>query len=831
MNAQSGGCWHCGEPLPADAPQARVAGVAHPVCCNGCRAVAEWIDELGLADYYRLRSVSAIRAPDRTESSRSAAAFLRPELSRHFVRTDADGKTEAIVLVEGVHCSACCWLIERTLARLPGVAEVGVNAQARRARVMYDGEKTSLFSILDAFARIGYRALPLDAATLDDSRRRETRDAQKRLAVAGFGAMQAMMYASALWFGAFDGADVATRDFFRWLTLLVATPVVLYSGAPFFAGARRLLAARRLGMDVPVALAVALIYAGSLIEVLTGGPDVWFESVSMFVFFLSVGRYLEMRARHRAGDLSEALARLTPVFADRVQADGSLLRVGALELVPGDRVVVVDGGSVPADGILESSECRVDEALLCGESAPLAKRRGDALCAGSVVVGAPAIMRVTRVGPDTIVAGIVALTARAASTRPRLALEGERAAASFVARVLLLAICTAIGWAIVDPGRAFAATVAVLVVACPCAFALAAPAAVTRALAVLTGRGVLVVRPDALENLASVTHVLFDKTGTLTEPSIAPDRTLALRDIDRDAALVLAAALAQGSRHSLARAFTAAAPAGSPAVEARESVAGRGIGGVIDGRRYRLGRADYALSRGEYPTDLDNAVVLADDDGAIAAFHVDERIRPGARAAVDALVREGTHVALASGDVKAKVESAASSLGIADWAACQSPADKLAWVESLRTMGARVAVVADGVNDAPMLAGADVAIAVGSAADAAQAASDIVLTGQLGAVVEARALAQEMLSILRQNRHWALGYNLAAVPLAALGFVPPWLAAVGMSASSLMVVLNAMRIGRATSAPVGRKEATAESGLEASVPVASKPFLHRRAST
>src|SRR5215831_19549258 len=506
MNIELHSCWHCGEPLPADPPQARVAGVAHPVCCNGCRAVAEWIGELGLADYYRLRSGLSARAPDPDDSAKNTAAFLRPELSRHLVRTLDDGRSETILLVDGVRCAACCWLIERTLGSLPGIAEIGVNADARRARIVYDGRTVSLARIVAALARVGYRALPLDRAALDDTRQRESRDAQKRLAVAGFGAMQAMMYASALWFGAFDGVDVATRDFFRWLTLLAATPVVFYAAAPFFSGAIRLLGARRLGMDVPVALAVALIYGGSVVEVVTGGPDVWFESVSMFVFFLSLGRYLEMRARHRAGDLSDALARLTPAFADRVEADGSLLRVGALELAAGDRVIVVDGSSVPADGILESAECRVDEALLCGESVPLLKRRGEPLCAGSVVAGAPATLRVTRVGPDTVVAGIVALTARAASMRPRLAREGERAAAVFVARVLLLAACTAIGWAIVDADRAFAATVAVLVVACPCAFALAAPAAVTRALAVLTSRGVLVVRPDALEDLASITH-------------------------------------------------------------------------------------------------------------------------------------------------------------------------------------------------------------------------------------------------------------------------------------------------------------------------------------
>ena len=807
-------CWHCGGPLPPDPPQANVAGARHSVCCNGCRSVAEWIAELGLADYYRVRTGSAAQGPDPLESAENAAAFLRPELSRHLVSTVADGKSEATVLVDGMHCTACCWLIERTLGQLPGVVDVGVNAGARRARVVFDANVLPLARIVEALGRVGYRALPLDRAALDDTRRRETRAAQKRLAVAGFGAMQAMMYASALWFGAFDGADAATRDFFRWLTLLATTPVVFYSAGPFFAGAFRLLKVRRLGMDVPVALAVGLIYAGGVIEIFTGGPDIWLESVSMFIFFLCIGRYLEMRARHHAGDLTDALARLTPVFAERIEPDGTLLRVGAFELVPGDRVVVADGGSVPADGVLETAECRVDEALLCGESTPRRKRRGEALCAGSIVAGAPATMRVTRVGADTVVAGIVALTTRAASSKPRLARSGERAAAGLVARVLVLAACTAIGWAIVDPSRALAATVAVLVVVCPCAFALAAPAAVTRALAVLTGRGVLVVRPDALEDLAAVTHVLFDKTGTLTEPAIAHDRTIARQGIDCDAALAIAAALAQGARHPLARAFVAAAPTALPAVGARESVAGRGIGGAVCGRRYRLGRADYALELEWHPSSLHDAVVLADDDGVVAAFHVDERLRPGARAAVDALVRSGISVAIASGDTGTRVEAVAQRLGVAAWRARQSPGDKLALLASLRAQGARVAVVGDGVNDAPMLASADVAVAVGSAADAAQAASDIVITGPLDALAEARAIAHQTLSILRQNRRWALCYNTATVPLAALGLVAPWLAAIGMSASSLAVVLNALRIGRISRKREASGMSTADEAIE-----------------
>jgi Cu2+-exporting ATPase len=783
------GCFHCGAALPANPPLARIGGAARAVCCQGCRAVAEWIGELGLGDYYRLRSACAAAPGDARDAAASAAALARPDVARHVVRASGNGRSEALLALEGVRCAACCWLIERTLGRLPGVLEVGVNASARRARIVYDDATASIEGIAVALARIGYRALPLDGAALDDGRRRESRDAQKRLAVAALGAMQAMMYATALWFGAFDAADGATRDLFRWLTLLAATPVVFYSAAPFFAGAVRLLAARTLGMDVPVAIAIALMFAGSAVAVLAGGPDVWFESVSMFVFFLCAGRYLEMRARHHAGDLGDALSRLTPAFADRLKDGGALRRVGAIELRPDDRVLIADGARVPADGVLESAACRADESVLCGESSLARKQRGDTLYAGTLVVGMPATVRVTRVGADTVVAGIVALTARAAATRPALAREDERAAARLAASVLGLAVLTALGWALLDPPRAFAAAVAVLVVACPCAFALAAPAAVTRTLAVLTGRGVLVAQPDSLAHLARATHVVFDKTGTLTEPSIEHDGDVR--------ACAIAAALAQASRHPLARAFLDAAPTAIPPVDDRDSVAGLGVAGRVDGRRYRLGRADYAAGGDAN----DEGIVLADEAGVVATFRVRERLRPGAAALVHALVGEGLIVSIASGDAAARVRDVAAQLGIDAFAARQSPADKLATLAALRASGARVVVVGDGVNDAPMLAAADVGVAVGTAADAAHAASGLVLTGGLDALRDARALSREMLAILRQNRRWAVAYNVTTIPLAALGLFPPWLAALGMSASSLGVVLNSLRIGRGITRP------------------------------
>ena len=820
MKTTAAGCWHCGEALPErDIPQAVIANVAHPVCCHGCRAAAEWIDQLGLGDYYRLREGPARRAPDAGETARTTTAWARPELARHVVRNMDEHRRESVLLVEGLHCSACVWLIERALGAVPGVASVQVNAAARRARIVWDQRQCALPQIVESFARTGYRALPLDAAALDDTRKRESRTALKRLIVAGFGAMQAMMYASALYLGAFDDADTATRDLFRWLGLLVATPVVFYSARPFFAGALRTLAARRLGMDVPVAIAIALIFVASVVEAFRGGAEVYFDSVSMFVFFLLVGRYLEMRARHRAGDLGDALARLTPVFADRYQSDGSLQRIGAVELVPGDRVHLAEGSSVPADGVLASARCRVDEALLTGESAAVTKHRGATLIAGSIVTEGPAEMRVERVGTDTVLAGIAALVTRAQTARPRLAEAGERAAAGFVARVLTLATITAIGWSFFDPSRAFTATLAVLVVSCPCAFALAVPAALTRALAVLARQGVLVVKPDAIEQLALATHAVFDKTGTLTDPRLGLERVVVrdsgfgIRDSEdtqklasrmagdaaaQDEALALAGALARGSRHPVAQALAHAAGASSKhTVEALRAEAGGGLEGLVDGRRLRLGHAGFALAGIAHEASFDDATVLADDSGPIAAFHLSERLRGDACDAIAALRGDGLDLEIASGDSTSKVAAVAARLGISTWHARQRPADKLARLTALRESGARVIAVGDGINDAPVLAGADVAVALSSGADLAQAASDIVLNSErLGALADARRIARETMAILRQNQRWALVYNLSVVPLGALGFVPPWLAALGMSVSSLVVVLNSLRVGR-----------------------------------
>lgn len=805
MTIHNDGCWHCGEPLPAGVVlNARVAGQSRAMCCHGCHSAAEWIEHLGLADYYRLRTESA-RKPDGDPDvdQRSRDAWQRPEIARHVVRNLGNSRRETMLLIDGVRCAACIWLIERVLGASVGVISIQVNAASRRGRIVWDEAQVTLPQILDRLSRTGYRGMPLDAQTLDDSRRRESRSALKRLLVAGFGAMQAMMYAAVLYLGALDAREASTHDLFRWLGFLAATPVVLYAAQPFFSGAVRSLAAHRPGMDVPVALAITLIYAASLIEALRGGGQVYFDSVSMFVFFLLAGRYLEMRARHHAGDVTDALARLTPTFADRTRDDGMLERVGIHELCIGDCVHINEGGIVPADGVLMSERCRVDEALLTGESSPLVKQRLDKLIAGSVLMDGPAQLRIEHVGNDTTLAGIATLVGRAQTERPRLAQLGERAATRFVVRVLALTVLTVACWSYFDPARAFAAALAVLVVSCPCAFALAVPAAITRALAVFAQRGVLIVKPDAIQALAEATHIVFDKTGTLTTAELSLGDVTTVDGVSCDEALRLAAALARHSGHPAAHAIVAACNDNAVQFDLAADVnghAGLGLSAMVGCREIRLGRADFALA-GRSDDAFENAVVLADDSGMIAAFQIRQRLRPGARAAIDSLKAHGLHVAIASGDSAAKVKDVATRLGISDWHARQSPADKLSRLAAMRTAGGRVIAVGDGVNDAPVLAAADVAIALAGGAELARASSDIVLIGErLEALAPACVLARQTLAVLNQNHHWAMFYNLTAVPLAALGLIAPWLAAVSMSLSSLCVILNALRIGRDTPA-------------------------------
>jgi Cu2+-exporting ATPase len=804
-------CFHCGEPVAGDVPLvARVGALEHPVCCIGCRAAAEWIASLGLQDYYRLRDA----LPPRASAIGDYSAWDRAQLQRMYVHQRSDGDAEACFLLEGLRCSACSWLIERAMSGMPGVRETGVSVPGKRVRIVWQPQRVELSALLGAIAKLGYVPHPLDRQSLSDVVEREQRAALKRLVVAGLGMMQAMMFAIVLYAGALEGIETSTRDFFRWIGLLVTIPVVFYSARPFFAGAWRELRAGRAGMDTPVAFAVALVFVASIVETLRGGAQVYFDSASMFVFLLLGGRYLEMRARHRATDVVDALARLQPAVAQRLGADGTLENVGVHELQIGDCVVVGDGATVPADGELTSAQCRVDESLLSGESKALVRQRGEQLIAGSIVVDGPAQMRVVRIGADTTLSAIVRMVGRAQQQRPRWSRHGERAAGWFVAVLLLATAATAGTWLVIDPSRAFAASLAVLVVACPCAFALAVPAALARSLTVLAQRGILGLVPNAIEGLVRANYFVFDKTGTLSERSLELADIHALARTPAQTCLRIAVALETGNTHPIANALRAAAGDCSPppAHDVRR-IDGGGLEGEIGGEHYRLGRPGFALGSGTADGD---SIVLANGAGALARFELRETLREDAAATINDLRDAGAGIEILSGDSPARVAAVAARLGIGKFEARVSPERKLERLTELRDGGATVAVIGDGVNDAPALAGADLAVAVGGGAELAKSSADIVLAGdRLGGLLEARRVALTTLRIMRQNLAWSVVYNAASVPLAAIGWIPPWLAVIGMSLSSLAVIANSLRIRSVAGPHAAAQKSVATAALTA----------------
>jgi len=736
------------------------------------------------------------------------AAWADPQLAAQVLRHRRDGCSEIAVRVASLDDARQVLWLEQRLHALPGVQRVAIDRPARRVRVVWDARRTSLPLLLENFAAAHCPAQPLQHAGIDDARSGEMHDALKRLLVAGMCTMQVMAYALVIYIGVVDFVDFSTRNLFRWLGLITTVPLVLYSAQPFFSGARRELHERRLGIHLPVALAVALVFLASSFNTLRGSGEIYFDSVSMFVFLLLAARYLELRSRHHSSALGDAVIDAAPLLAQRRRADGVLETVAAIALQSGDRVHIAEGGTLPADGVLESPSAQLDEALLSGESRPQRRQRGERLLAGSVLLSGPVELQVEHTGAATSVARLGALAERARQARA-LDRGSDREISRFVGRVLLLTVATALGWLLIDPARAFEAAVAVLVVACPCAFALTRPATLTRALGVLASRGVLVTDAAALVALAQVDLALFDKTGTLSVPRLGAT-TIAPRRHDEPAdALQLAAALAHESSHPLARALAEAARQQAPPARAQfvQVSAGAGLSGEVDGRRLRLGRADFALvpSGQPPPASAADALLLADDDGAIASFQLDDQPRTDARRMLDGLRGDGVRVMILSGDSAARVATLAARLGIDDWHARQSPADKLEALQAARRDGHRTLAVGDGSNDAPLLAAADVSAAMASGTDLAHAHADLLLLdGRLDGLTDARRIARQVQQITRQSRRWALIYNLCAVPFAAFGLVPPWLAGIGMSLSSLVVVLNALRVGRdAASASAG----------------------------
>ncbi len=778
------------------------------MCCRGCQAVAEAIVAAGLTDFYRYRTTSSRRAEDLVpESLRALELYDRPDLQKSFVHTESEHVRDAALMMEGIVCAACVWLNEHHVGRLPGVLEFRVNYSTHRAQVRWDERQIQLSEILAAISAIGYIAHPFDPRRQEVLQKRERTVALRRLAVAGLGSMQVMMLAVALYAGDYQGMEEWIRVFLRWICLVLSLPVVTYAAWPFYSAAWRDLRRGRPGMDVPVSLAVLAAFVASAWYTWQGGGEIYYDSATMFVFFLLTGRFLEMTARHRAGQISEALVRMLPATATRLLADGGEEVVPIAELVPGDRVLVRPGSTVPADGRVEEGASSVDESLLTGESLPLPRRAGEALIGGAVNVESPLVMQVEKVGSDTVLSAIVRLLDRAQSEKPRLALLADRIAGWFVAALLIVAtVVFGAWWSLCDFDTAFRVTLSVLVVTCPCALSLATPTAIVAATGALTRLGLLTTRGHALETLARATHIIFDKTGTLTygRPQVVAVEPSS--NLEAQRCLALAAALERGSEHPVGRALVEAA--GSAILSATElrNTPGSGVEGWIEGCRYRVGRSEFVADLSATPaverTDLDDAastwVALGDQSGVLAWFRLADSLRPGAAAAVAALQDRGLTVELLSGDCAEVVMHVAREVGITEVVGEMSPQDKLERLRSLQEKGKVVAMVGDGVNDAPVLAAAQVSLAMGSGTQLAHATADMILLSErLEHVVCGVDMARRTVAIMRENFAWAIGYNLIALPLAVGGWLTPWMSALGMSFSSLLVVVNALRLRRA----------------------------------
>jgi len=796
-------CFHCGEPIPAGVSLfVERDGEQKPVCCAGCQAVAELIFRSGLGRYYQFRQELGRKAEEDTadeirawQSCDGRESLWGEELP--------EGRRELLLQTEGIRCAACAWLIRSHLEKLPGVQSTQVDTATGYTRIIWQPAETRLSRLASGLMELGYKPhLPLASAE-EQGRQQERRDSMKRLGVAGLGMMQVMMYAVGLYAGDALGIKMAERSFLTWVSLLVTLPVLLYSGRVFFEGAWRSLKARRPGMDVPVSLAIGLAFLASCYNFFRGQGHVWFDSVVMFIFFLSLGRHMEMMLRHRNLQAGAALARLLPEWALRIR-NQQQERVPANDLETGDRVLVRTGESFPADGQICAGTTEVDEALLTGESRSVARVPGDAVIAGTINLSQPVEVEVTASGQDTAVSSMGRLLLRAQSTRPASHSLPGWLVPVFIMAVLAIAAGTWFAWQWLDPARAFPAMLAVLVASCPCALSLALPVVHAAGSRRLLDEGILLTRGDALHALNEVNAVVFDKTGTLTQgaPEIAAiELNPARGDFERARVLSIAAALEGASAHPIAQAFHAAAESlgdARPRLRPHGPVSvrpGRGLEARILDVDWRIGTAEFVAA----PDSIggDDAIWLADSTGWVARFVLRDALREGAAVTVQELQIQGLDLHILSGDANAAVAAVAARLGVSQYRSRQTPEMKLDALVELRRSGSTTLMVGDGVNDAPVLAAADVSMTVKGGAELANSTADLILTGEsLALVLKARQIARRARQLIRQNLGWAVLYNASVLPLAVSGMLKPWMAALGMSLSSLLVVANASRLVR-----------------------------------
>ncbi|TXH92790.1 MAG: cadmium-translocating P-type ATPase [Pseudomonas sp.] len=792
-------CYHCSLPVPAGSHyQARVLDQPRAFCCPGCQAVAEAIVAGGLDSYYRHRSDPAVNPQTLPKAlPDELALYDRDEVQQGFVQQQGE-LSETSLLIEGISCAACGWLIEKHLRGLPGIVDASLNLSNQRLQVRWSSSQLPLSQLLAELRRIGYAGHPWQADEASERLAAENRKSLRQIGIAGLLWMQVMMATMATWPEFNVDLSPELDKILRWTSLFLTTPIVFYCCGQFFRGALRDLRTRHLTMDVSVSLAIGGAYLAGIWSTISGTGELYFDAVGMFALFLLAGRYLERRARERTAAATAQLVNLLPPSCLRLDEQGQSQRVLLPELAIGDRLLIPPGAQLPADGRIIAGQASIDESLLTGEYLPQARGEGDQVTAGTLNVEGPLTVQVEALGSDTRLSAIVRLLERAQSEKPPMAELADRGAQWFLLIVLALAALVGLIWWQLDSERAFWVVLSLLVATCPCALSLATPTALTTATGSLHKLGLLLTRGHVLEGLKHIDTVIFDKTGTLSEGRLTLERIVPLRELDADACLALAAALEQGSEHPIARAF------GHSQRQAREllSAPGQGLQGVVDATLLRIGQPGYVAALAgcvapQIPGEHGQWLLLGDAQGPLAWFVLGDRLREDAPQLIDACRAQGWQIILLSGDSSPMVGEVARQLGIEDARGGLTPDAKLTVLRQLQRDGHRVLMLGDGVNDVPVLAAADISVAMGSATDLAKTSADaVLLSNRLGSLVQAFALARRTRRIIIENLSWATLYNGLVLPFAALGWVTPLWAALGMSASSLLVVLNALRLAR-----------------------------------
>lgn len=760
-------------------------------CCAGCQAVAETIFSNGLSDYYKFRTESASKVTAMPEQLVAELANFDHDDVLADISQQFDNLTEIELSISGMSCAACAWLIEKQLKPLPAIASVNINASTQRALLRFDHKALPLSQILQYIAALGYQASPFVADAEEQVFKLELNRYLKRLAVSGILTMQVMMLAFALYFGEYTGIDQSHEGYLRWISMLLTVPVVLYAAKPFVISAWRSTKARQMNMDVPVSLALYYTFFASSYATVFQTGEVYFESVCMFTFLLQLGKFFEFRARAQAREATSNLLKIMPVTATQITQEGPQT-TSARRLQAGDTILVKAGETLPADGVVVAGQSSVDESMLTGEYRPISKTVGDQVLAGSINHDGLLTIQVSAVLAHSRLGQIIQLQQQTLSQKPKLVEKTDQLAKYFVERLLVIALLTFLLWYFWwNPDRAFWVTLSVLVATCPCALSLATPTAITCALARLNRQGILIKNAQALETLPDISHIVLDKTGTLTEGKFSVSKVkLLCNEFSEPEVLNLIANLERYSEHPIARAFTPFLTEQLLLNDVQVTI-GAGISGQWQDKLIKIGNAAFCQILEHH-----NAMVyLSIDNRACAAIELEDKLRPEVPALINLLQQQGFKLGMLTGDSSAQAEQLSAQLNLDFMVKGCSPEQKVEEIQKLITSGAKVLMLGDGINDSPSFNAAHISVAVHSGTDLSKNQADVVLLQHdVGLLQNLLKGGRTTANIIKQNLAWSVGYNVIIIPLAVAGFVSPYIAVIGMSFSSLLVVSNSLRL-------------------------------------